>query len=334
MDQLDERIHLMKGRKVLVCPLNWGLGHASRCVPVIRALTDAGKKIIIAADGYPLAFLQEEFPSLPTINFPWTNVKYSTSDKLALKLLMQWPKFAVATIREHRTLKKIIRQYGIDTVISDNRFGLWNSHINCIYITHQLMIKLPIKLRRLEKIATHVHRRFIRRYNECWIPDFNEDKNLSGDLAHKYPAPENATYIGPLSRFSYNPYIEKKSPFEFLVLISGPEPQNFIFEKKIVDKLAKVGKPALILQGRPNLKNTATYPPNLTVKPHLSTEEMAFYLQTTPNIICRSGYSTIMDLFALKRSAMFIPTPGQTEQEYLGKLLKDKGFTVVAQNEL
>jgi hypothetical protein len=188
--------------KILVAPLNWGLGHATRCVPIVRALLAEDKEVVLAGEGFVLEFLKKEFPHLQTIEFKGISIKYSSANSQVWAILRQIPKIFFAIIKEHFELKKIIETHNIKCVISDNRFGLWNKKIYTIYITHQILIKLPEKFSWLEKITYHIHNQYIKKYNECWIPDFADENNLSGDLSHKYPPPKNAKFIGILSRFS------------------------------------------------------------------------------------------------------------------------------------
>ena len=199
---LVDIVNKISEKRVLVAPLNWGLGHATRCVPIINALLDAKKEVIIASDGFPLEFLKKEFPTLQTIEFKGINIKYNKSNSQVWAMLWQMPKIIFAIIKEHYELKKIIQKFDIQAVISDNRFGLWNKKIKTVYITHQISVKISNRFEFLNKIIYIVHCQIIKRYSECWIPDFEGEENLSGDLSHKYPLPKNAKFIGILSRFS------------------------------------------------------------------------------------------------------------------------------------
>lgn len=245
----------MNKETFLVAPLNWGLGHASRCIPLINNLLTDNKNVIIASDGIALDLLRQEFPKLPFVNLPSYNIKYGKRNSQILAMLMSLPKIITAILREHRLLKDITLQYKINTVISDNRFGMWNKKIHSIYLTHQLMIKAPKGLKFLEPIMWYVHRLIINRYDECYIPDFEGDNNLSGDLSHKYTLPKNAKFINPLSRFSsldVDCLISKKNNYDIVIIISGPEPQRSIFEKNMLIRFAHSTEKILILQGLPS----------------------------------------------------------------------------------
>lgn len=305
--------------KILICPLNWGLGHATRCVPIIRGLMAEGHELILAADGFPLQFLKQEFPTLRFISFPSYSIRYSKSNSQVAAMIRSFPFLVGGIIREHRWLQKLLKTEPFDRVISDNRFGLWNKNTHSIYITHQLMVKMPKKLMFLETLVHQIHKAFIKRYDECWIPDTEENGGLSGDLAHKYKLPKNAKFIGTLSRFQTIENIIPDTNYELVAVISGIEPQRSLFEKELIEKYRNVRQHTLIVSGQPMEKKKEIHIGNVTLVSHLSSTELASVFLGAKHIISRSGYSTIMDLDVLNclHKAEFIPTPGQTEQEYL-----------------
>jgi len=330
----DEAIDVVPGQRILVCPLNWGLGHASRCVPIIKALEARGKTVILAADGFPLEFFKQEFPHLSTIAFEGFKVKYSSDNEQVHAMLSQLPQFVRGIRKEHRAIKKICVQNQIDTVISDNRFGLWNKRVYTIYMTHQLMVKMPFKWRITEKLIWLLHRFVIKKYNTCWIPDLPDYQNLTGELTHKYPLPKNARFIGILSRFSKQKQPLIHSPYETIAMISGPEPHRSILENKLIKYLQKSLFPSLIVRGVPSQQTEEVNILNVKLLSHLDTPNLERLIASTPTIICRSGYSTLMDLVSLDKKAILIPTPGQTEQEYLAENMKPLGFTVIPQDQI
>ena len=305
--------------KVLICPLNWGLGHATRCVPIIQKLMTEGHEVTVVADGYPLQFLRQEFPTLRFIEFPSYSVYYASGTSQVGAMLFNSPSIVRGIINEHRWLINLLKTEHFDQVISDNRFGMWNKRVHSIYITHQLMIKMPQELKFLEPLAHFIHKMFINRYDECWIPDTKENGGLSGDLAHEYPLPRNAKFIGTLSRFEGMGNTTPTTDYEVVAIVSGIEPQRTLFEEHLIQKYKNRAKRILIVSGQPQQKQTKIQTDNITLVPHLSTQELAAAFLGAKKIISRSGYSTIMDLEALKclQKAEFIPTPGQTEQEYL-----------------
>lgn len=334
-DQLfDDAIAAVPGQRILVCPLNWGLGHASRCVPIIKALEARGKTVILAADGFPLEFLKQEFPHLTTITFEGFRVKYASDSEQVHAMLSQLPQFVRGIMKEHRAIKKISAQNQIDTIISDNRFGLWNKRVHTIYMTHQLLVKMPVKWKFIEKFIWLLHRFFIKNYDACWIPDLPNAQNLTGDLTHKYQLPKNAHFIGILSRFSKQTGLVEHSPYEAIAMISGPEPHRSILENKLIKYLQKSLFPSLIIRGVPSQQTEEVNILNVKLLSHLDTPTLQSLIASTPTIICRSGYSTLMDLVSLDKKAILIPTPGQTEQEYLAENMKKLGFTVIPQDQI
>ena len=236
----------IKSSRVLVAPLNWGLGHATRCVPIIRELLRRKCEVVIAADGYPLRFLRQEFPHLEWVEFEGVKVEYSDGQSQVGAMLRQLPRFLRDIWREHKELKKIVERYEIDVVVSDNRFGLWCKGVHSVYMTHQLMVKMPRGLEWMEWAVWRFHRWFIGHYDECWVPDIEGDGNLSGDLSHKYPILKNTKFIGPLSRFSAEGVewedvrveaeaLGLKERYDVVAVISGPEPHRTNLEREITD---------------------------------------------------------------------------------------------------
>jgi|SRR5665647_988319 len=305
--------------KVLICPLNWGLGHATRCVPIIQKLMNEGHEPVLVADGYPLQFLRQEFPSLRFIELSSYSVYYASGTSQVGAMLFNFPSIVRGIINEHSWLRNLLQTEHFDQIISDNRFGMWNKRIHSIYITHQLMVKMPQGLKFLEPLVHLVHKTVINRYNECWIPDTKENGSLSGDLAHKYPLPTNAKFIGTLSRFQGMETIIPTTDYDLVAIVSGVEPQRTLFEESLILKYRNRTEKVMIIGGQPQQTKTKKHNGNITLVSHLPTHELAAAFLGAKKIISRSGYSTIMDLEALKclHKAEFIPTPGQTEQEYL-----------------
>ena len=305
--------------KVLVCPLNWGLGHATRCIPIIRQLLTEGHEPVIVSDGFPLECLRMQFPDLRYIEYPSYAVRYSSGISQVFAMLWNMPSILYGIVSEHRWLENLLKTEHFDQVISDNRFGLWNGQIKSVYITHQMMIKMPRGLKLFEGVLWRLHRWFIKHYDECWIPDFEGNENLSGDLSHKYRLPNNAKFIGPLSRFDIWTDKSIDNSYEIVAVLSGVEPQRSIFEHQIIDKYRRSGKDVLIVCGQPAINKRTYHVGDVTLVSHLADDELVPLLRGADKIISRSGYSTIMDLYTLGclHKAEMSPIPGQTEQEYL-----------------
>ena len=324
-------------KNILVCPLNWGLGHATRVMPIIYLLIKQKHNVVIAANGYPLELLKKEFPNLKFICFHSFNIKYSKNNSLIFKILLSLPRILFGIRKEHQQLKKIIKNEKIDVVISDNRYGLWNKNVYSVFITHQIMVKTPKYLKLFEYPAYLISKFFILKYDKCWVPDYADENNLSGDLSHKYKLPENVSFIGHLSRFDNMPkqenHIEKN--IDLLVILSGPEPQRTILENIIIKQTINTNYKVLIIEGKPQKTNNTKHLQNINITTHLQTEELLKKIRSSNVVMSRAGYSTIMDFVSLNKNAILVPTPGQTEQQYLSKYLNHKKlFYFVKQENL
>jgi len=320
----------------LVIPLDWGLGHATRCVPVIRALLANGCEVLIAAEGATESLLKHEFQQLRFI--PLTGYRISYSKKkywLPFKIIAQVPWILMRIYKEHQWVKKNVKIHSITAIIADNRFGLYHSTLPSVYITHQLLIKTGNPF--TEKVAQKIHYWFIKKYSVCWVPDFVGPNNIAGELSHPVNRPKNITYIGGLSRFENRGAFEKK--YDLLMLVSGPEPQRTIFESLLLIQLENFKGKSLLVRGLPGIAavdendfETRNNQPNLTIKNHLAAEELNEVIQQSDLVVCRSGYTTIMDLIKLNKKAILVSTPGQTEQEYLAAhLMQQQIFYAVSQ---
>jgi len=310
---------LAKSNRILLAPLNWGLGHATRCIPIIEALLEQGAEVLLASDGVALALLKKEYPQLPAFELPSYDIYYR-SQNMVLNMALQWPKMMNAIRKEHRFLKTLVRQEAIDLIISDNRYGCYHASTNNIFISHQLNLKVPTLL--LRTVVNKVNRLLLKPFDEIWVPDLAGQPNLSGDLSHPSPLPK-VHYLGLLSRMRYATSAKK---YDLAIVLSGPEPQRTYLEKKIRSQLQDFpNQKIIIVQGITNSEHR-TIDGNLETVSYLTSRELNEVLLTSDLILCRSGYSSLMDLAKLRRKALLIPTPGQTEQEYLSKHLQKQGF--------
>ena len=318
----DENIN-KQGNKVsiLVAPLDWGLGHATRCIPLIYALQNLGATVILAAEGATAALLQNEFPQVKLLPLKGYRISYSKNKStFFLKLLSQVPGIYFTIKKENKWLNKIVKEYSIDAVISDNRMGLYHKQVPCVYITHQLYIETGIG--RINRLVQKMHYKFINRFTQCWVPDAAGQQNLAGKLSHPAKLPlVPIKYLGILSRFKNQ---EQPIINDLLILLSGPEPQRTIFENIVLQQLKNNSRTVVLVRGLPLEKKGITAPGNLKMINHLSATELSKYIQQSKWILARAGYSTIMDLAALQKKAILVPTPGQGEQEYLAGYLKEK----------
>ncbi|GAB2841832.1 glycosyltransferase [Ferruginibacter profundus] len=310
-------------RRILVAPLDWGLGHATRCIPIIYSLLALDFEVIIAAEGPIKNLLKKEFPDVVFTHLKGYKIRYSSSGRwLPARLLLQFPGLLKSIVYEQQWLKAIVKEYQVDVVISDNRLALYHKTIPCIYITHQLQIKTGNRF--TTWLAQKIHYFFINKYKTCWVPDnAAADNNLAGTLSHPEKLPAiPVQYLGPLSRFEKTT-AEKK--YQLLVLLSGPEPQRTILETMLLNQLKTFSGRVLVVRGlpaieKPVINNTDT----LTIVNHLTATALNIAVMQADWVICRSGYTTIMDLVKLGKKAILIPTPGQTEQQYLAAYLMHK----------
>lgn len=306
---------MKKSKRVLVAPLNWGLGHATRCIPIINKLLQNGFEVILASDGRSLQLLQIEFPKLQTIELPAYDISYATHSMI-FNIAYQIPKILFAIWKENSFVKKVVKKEKIDIIISDNRFGCKTLQTKNIFITHQLNIIIPFKP--LEWVVNKINQLKINQFDECWVPDFKGENNLAGRLS-KSDRVKNVKYVGTLSRF------EKKNlpkEYDILVILSGPEPQRTNLEKIIKEKLKGLNKKCLIIQGCTDKEEIIELNEQIKIVSYLNSTDLNEAILYSELVICRSGYSSIMDLIKLHKKAILVPTPGQTEQEYLASKLK------------
>jgi UDP:flavonoid glycosyltransferase YjiC (YdhE family) len=317
---------------ILLSPLDWGLGHAARCVPLVRALRAAGHEVVICAAGGGLRLLRGEFPDLTFEEAPGYAMRYARRAPMLLPwLLAQMPLFLLSMRRERRMAEALVRRHGASLVISDSRYGFRSRRVPSVFITHQLDIIPPgpawvrasmrAPLRRLNKRA-------LRAFAEVWVPDYAGAENLSGSLGHpdgsaRRPWPR-VEYIGPLDRFAGETdpsgATSDVAP-DILALVSGPEPQRALLEKKLLRALEGMPGTRVLVRGMPGDSAVSPSPiasGALNVFHHLPGARLRALMRAAKGVVCRSGYTTVMELAGMGRSGvLFVPTPGQSEQEYL-----------------
>lgn len=316
--------HPLTSPKILVAPLDWGLGHATRCIPIIRELLNQNCTVVLAGEGKNKALLEREFPELPLLHLPGYNIQYASSGwGLAAKIVAQIPKILSSINDEQAWLEKVVEEEKIDAVISDNRYGLYSEKIRSVFITHQLRIKAPIKL--AEDLLQDLNYQYINKFDECWVPDVEGPENLAGQLSHPAETPSIPThYLGILSRFDPAQPTDDKG--YLLLLLSGPEPQRTLLENQLLEELKDYTLPVILVRGLPETAEIPEVPSNITVHSHLPATALEHLIRYASLVIARCGYSTVMDLAVLKKKSILIPTPGQTEQEYLARHLMEKNF--------
>lgn len=324
----------VKKKRVLIAPLNWGLGHATRCIPVIKEFLKQEAEISIASDGRSLDLLKHEFPQLTFFELKGYDILYPEKGSMVWKMALSVPKILSAIKKEHRTTKQLVKEHNIDIIFSDNRYGCYSNKAHSIFMTHQLNIQTPANLKWLSPFILRQNKKMISNFDECWVPDVAGDVNLSGALSH--PAEINTVkFIGSLSRFN-NTTVSYSSDeiIPLLIICSGPEPQRTVFEKIITAQIQQHKSKAVLVRGVTETTAYAEQINDLKIIHFADGEKMLQLIASASVIISRPGYSTIMDLASLRKKAIFIPTPGQTEQEYLAAhFMERKIFYSVSQKE-
>lgn len=321
----------LAGKKILVAPLDWGLGHATRCVPLIKALCEINCEVWLAGEGPQEDLLRKEFPALPFLPLKGYRIKYGKRN-LTGNILMQIPSILRSIKEENRWLKDQVAKHAFDSVISDNRYGLYHEKIFSVFVTHQLRIKSPYG-RWSENLLQQWNYKFINRFNECWVPDDADENNLAGELSHPEKLPAiPVKYIGPLSRFVCRESHEEKKG-HLLFILSGPEPQRTLFEEKILEQVSQYAGTVTVLRGLPSSEKIIPSTDQILFYNHLPAEDLNEEIWKAEFIISHSGYSTVMDIAALQKKSILVPTPGQTEQEYLADYLMKKYFSFSVKQE-
>lgn len=308
------------------------MGHTTRCIPLIEYFIEKNYEVYVAVNHTSLQVLKPVFPTIHFFEIKGYNVKYAKSRwALPFVLLFQIPKILLAIYREHQWLKKILHSYRFHFVVSDNRYGFFSKNTKSIFITHQLNILVP-QSKVLAWIVQQVNHYFLKKYDEIWVPDYKENTQ-SGKLSASQKALKNVKYIGNLSRFSTS-QICTEIKYDVCVLLSGPEPQRSILENKILQQMQTLQYNLVLVRGIKNEKQMQFAKSEyMMVYDFVNMDELEKLIQSSRVLICRSGYSTVMDLMKLNKHAILIPTPGQTEQEYLADYLSQmKWFNACHQN--
>lgn len=298
--------------KILFAILNWGLGHASRTVPIIKSFKNLGYECVLASDGLALNYLQKEFPDLDHLVLPSYNIRYSKTNSQLISLgnqALYWPKLIK---KENRIIENYCVKHKVNYIISDNRMGAYSKVIPSIYITHQLHFKLPL----FGTFVRYIHNYIQSKYSQIWVPD-TANNDLAGEISKR----KGVKYIGPLSALKKS---DSNAEGKILAVLSGPEPQRTILEQGLLKELSKVNQDFILIRGSEKDLD-GKCPPNIELINLASADMISDLLNNAPLVISRSGYSSIMDYAHLAKPAILIPTPGQAEQEYLAELHNVKG---------
>lgn len=327
---------------ILFSALDWGLGHTTRSIPILSYYQRLGYNLLIACEPNTgsATILKSHFPQANYLALKGYNISYAKSRKtFAFKIFLQIPRILRSIYKEHKFVKNIVRKYPLKLIISDNRYGFYHKKVKSIFITHQLAIEIPQPW--LKRIVQRINYQHINHFAACWVPDIEKTPNIAGHLSHPSRLPKTPVrYMGPLSRLSPIEYPvdpgvpdRKKYKYTFLFLLSGPEPQRSLLEQNIINAGFKLKAPAILVRGLPNSgeanlesilspRQQADSPSNpLEIQAYADPAHLRQLIADAEFVVCRSGYSTVMDLVLLQKKAIYIPTPGQTEQEFLAEKL-------------
>ncbi len=330
-------------KKILLSPLDWGLGHTTRCIPLARHLLGMGARVFFAGTETQIAFFRKSFPEISFLPLRGYKVRYSQTRRGFMPhLLRQLPGIFKTIRHEHEWLLREAAKHRFDGILSDNRYGLWHPEIPSVFLTHQPGLKTGFGAG-ADALFARLHQGLMQNFREIWLVDIPEKPGLSGALAHPSLLPPNARYIGLLSQFtdskwalhsvaplppeaeaggeaSGNPFSSPQNAL--VILLSGPEPQRSILSQKLWEQIAGFPEmPVVFIEGRADAPQRTAISGNIRWQAQADAATLRPLLQGVQYVISRSGYSTLMDAAVLGLRLILIPTPGQTEQEYLGQML-------------
>lgn len=313
--------------KIFFPVLNWGLGHASRSLPLIKTYLDQGHEVLCASDGEALTMLRRELPDLMVFQLPGYGIQYG-SRFMPYNMLKHGPRMLRTMWTEHDLTKAIVQRHHIDCIVSDNRYGCYHPEVPSALITHQLQVFTGNKI--LDVYIRRQIRSWCKNFNEIWIPDQPPRDNITGELSGVDTTPVPKYYLGVISELTCSP---SKGPYDAVAVISGPEPQRTHFENLVIKQLAGHKGHYAVVRGKPDLEEPVRTEGNLTIFPYRKRAELSELLAQTNVVISRSGYTTLMDLATTGHRAILCPTPGQYEQIYLADRLASQGQCVYVRQE-
>ena len=285
---------------------------------------DHGHQPFIASDGVALALLKKEFPELPAFELPSYKISYAEKGKnFKVKMIWDSPKVLKAMAKEKKEVKRLVKEHLLDGIISDNRLGAFYKKVPCVFITHQLNVLSG----NTTWMSSKAHQKIIKKFDACWVPDVEGKPNLTGKLGHLKKSKLNLAYLGPLSLFEK---LDIPICYDLMVLLSGPEPQRTILENKLLKELQGFQGTVLFVRGKieeqQTMEKIKTAKGSILLYNFMKSDALQKALNQSAKVLCRSGYTTVMDLAKLEKKAFFIPTPGQYEQEYLAKRMEKQNL--------
>lgn len=335
MAQNEKNSSVKQKPLLLFSPLDWGLGHLTRSIPILKEFQTRGWQIVVACNSTQKNLLQSEIYGLQFVMLKGYNVHYGRNKLLTrLKLTLQLINILMRIKWENRWLRSYLDRQAVDLVLSDNRYGFFSTRVPSVFITHQLRPITGLGSFADNLIQQFLYR-YINRFSRCWVPDNHDTPALAGALSHPTSLPRTQLeYIGPLSRLKAHTPESNSSTERVLILLSGPEPQRTILENIISSQLAafNTADPSsfnfTLVRGLPGIGHRQLELPGVQSHDHAGAQKLNGLVIDSDLIVCRSGYTTLMDMIKLKKKMILIPTPGQTEQEYLGKYFMNNHFAI------
>ncbi len=306
-----KNIENIQSRKILISPLDWGIGHTTRCIPLIHQLLEQNNQIFFAGNDFQNQLISKEFPLIETFDLEGYNIKLSSKKSTYTQVLNQVFTFKKVIKQEKKWLLDFVKKKSIDLILSDNRYGFYHTEIESIFITHQLNLQIP----KFQKIVNGKLLKYIHHFNSIWIPD-DEKINLSGNLSVQKKLKISAIKIGLLSRFKA---IDLEKKYHYLFIVSGPAPENATFLSEIIEKINSFNEKVAIISPV-KLNHHLNNHIDFYLLPE--TKEMEKIINQSIVVVAKSGYTSLMELVKLKKRSVLIPTKGQFEQEYLAKHFK------------
>ncbi len=312
----------------MIAPLDWGLGHTTRCVPIIDYIIKSGNKVLFAGNQRQCSYILTTFSGIETIDLKGYNVRYpKEGGSFMWTLAKQLPGIIKTIKEEHEWLQKIVDEHKVDAVISDNRYGLYSESIPSVIMTHQLQPLSGLGVL-IDKQVGKLHNKYLQKFDECWVVDTDGENSLAGKLSDKVNGEGSMKYLGLLSQLEIK---ESEKKGYLMVLLSGPEPQRSVLAEKLWGQLQHHDNDVVFVAGSDSGFQPKQVPEHIEYHKRLNKEKLEKLLSGAALVICRSGYSTLMDLVKLRKKAILIPTPGQTEQEYLAEKMNEDGAFLSAE---
>jgi len=313
---------------VLVAILDWGLGHASRMVPVIDGLLAQNVRVILTGSGASLTYLQKRYPQMESREMPSEEMRYGKSGAglALLKRALHQPginKIQQAWIRE------IVAKEKINGIISDNLYGVYHHEIPSVIVTHQVGLLVPV----FKKAFDRKLAQWLDHFTEVWVPDLPGAASLSGKMTENAFLRIPKIFVGNLSRL--RSVASAKKDIALTALISGPEPQRSLFEKEVLKLMKKTpGRKVLIRGILGGSTEKIADMTDMEVYDFLDDTALSEMIIRSEWVVCRSGYSTLCDLRVLGAKAVVVPTPQQPEQLYLARRGSEKGWFQSTEQQL